>query len=331
MKISQKNGCYLMYIITPCRNAAATISETIDSIISQSSVSPIYYHVQDGLSSDGTQDILAGYQERLASDPAHYGHIVFSWVSEPDVGMYDAISKAVDKLNIQPNDFMGWLNADDLLCPNTISTIHEIERNLPNIDWVGGVRFVMDMNRKILFQGRKFSRYPRDLLLNGLCDGLHWHFLQQEGTFWRKRIWNAAGGLNTQLRFAGDWDLWRRMACYGEYTQLTESTGIFRKRPGQLSAGSSYYNELDSILSKTNRRNSLYRLLRSFPFMRVKNLIRNPNGVLTLQEGRLRLYWKDIVRLCLVSLSPDISYGFVARRRKRAWLQGARSEGDEGI
>ena len=29
--------------------------------------------------------------------------------------------------------------------------------------------------------------------------------------------------------------------------------------------------------------------------------------------------------------NPDISYGFVARRRKRAWIQGARSEGDEGI
>ena len=31
------------------------------------------------------------------------------------------------------------------------------------------------------------------------------------------------------------------------------------------------------------------------------------------------------------SINPDISYGFVTRRRKRAWIQGVRSEGDEGI
>ena len=30
-------------------------------------------------------------------------------------------------------------------------------------------------------------------------------------------------------------------------------------------------------------------------------------------------------------ISPDISYRFVARRRKGAWIQGARREGDEGI
>jgi len=31
------------------------------------------------------------------------------------------------------------------------------------------------------------------------------------------------------------------------------------------------------------------------------------------------------------SFNPDISYRFVARERKRAWIQGARSDGNEGI
>ena len=30
-------------------------------------------------------------------------------------------------------------------------------------------------------------------------------------------------------------------------------------------------------------------------------------------------------------VNPDISWGFVTSRRKRAWIQGARSEGDAGI
>ena len=42
--------------------------------------------------------------------------------------------------------------------------------------------------------------------------------------------------------------------------------------------------------------------------------------------------------MCLVyvevsrpDINPDISWGFVARACKSAWIQGARSEGDEGI
>jgi len=30
-------------------------------------------------------------------------------------------------------------------------------------------------------------------------------------------------------------------------------------------------------------------------------------------------------------INPGISWGFVASQRKRAWIQGARSEGDAGI
>jgi len=38
-----------------------------------------------------------------------------------------------------------------------------------------------------------------------------------------------------------------------------------------------------------------------------------------------------ITRDSAVESSPDISWGFVARAYKRAWIQGARSEGDDGI
>ena len=44
------------------------------------------------------------------------------------------------------------------------------------------------------------------------------------------------------------------------------------------------------------------------------------------------LLWASCVRTFRGTLvNPDISWGFVTRERKRAWIQGARSEGDEGI
>jgi len=53
-----------------------------------------------------------------------------------------------------------------------------------------------------------------------------------------------------------------------------------------------------------------------------------------LKNSGIKLKWSDETnngREIDVRFNPDISYGFVARRRKRAWIQGARSEGDEGI
>jgi hypothetical protein len=292
-----------MYIITPCRNAVDTIAETIESVVNQSFVAPFHYHVQDGLSSDGTQAILAEYQERIASDQVRYGHIFFSWTSESDTGMYDAIAKAVDRLDIPPDTFMGWINADDLLCPDAIRAIQEIGRNLPDVDWVGGASFsVMGVDGKVLAQSRKYSLYPQELLLHGLCDGLHWKHLQQEGTFWRKKIWDAASGLNTRLRLAGDWDLWRRMARHAEYVQLPKPTGIFRERPGQLSAGSGYSDELDSVLSREERRKSLRRLLPGFSSMRVGHLKYDQDGNLVRQEDLLRCSWKERIQLGLAVL-----------------------------
>ncbi|MDR0467099.1 MAG: glycosyl transferase family 2 [Deltaproteobacteria bacterium] len=290
-----------MHLVTPCRNAAGTISETIESVIAQAALSPIRYHVQDGLTTDGVQSILADYQERIRSDRARYGHVLFSWASEADTGMYDAIARAVDGMDVPPDSFMGWINADDLLCPGAVRAVQEIERNLPDVAWIGGPALVMDMDGKVRARGRLASQYPQALLAHGLCDGLHWKFLQQEGMFWRKRLWDAAGGLDPRFRLAGDWDLWRRMARHAEYAQLPTPTGIFRKRQGQLSAGHGYDEELDSILPKEKRRSALRRLLPDLPRMRTVNLKRNHDGALTRHMEPLRLGWKDLVRLFLAT------------------------------
>jgi hypothetical protein len=112
----------------------------------------------------------------------------------------------------------------------------------------------------------------------------------------------AISSFFTIIRLPGDWDLWRRMAHHAEYTQLPEPTGIFRKHPGQLSAGNDYSDELDSILSREERRKSLRRLLPEFPSMLVEHLQYDQNGKLTRQKDRLRFIWKDRIQLGLATL-----------------------------
>ncbi len=85
-------------VITVTYNAAATLEDTIQSVISQT-----YHHVEyilvDGGSTDGTLGIINRYRDRIAT-----------LVSEPDKGLYDAMNKG---MRLATGDYLCFLNAGD--------------------------------------------------------------------------------------------------------------------------------------------------------------------------------------------------------------------------
>lgn len=85
-------------IITVVYNGAATIEQTILSVLNQS-YKNIEYIVIDGLSVDGTQEIVRKYQDFIAY-----------FVSEEDNGIYDAMNKGIRKAT---GDIIGIINSDD--------------------------------------------------------------------------------------------------------------------------------------------------------------------------------------------------------------------------
>ena len=113
------------FVVTPCLNAVATIDETIKSVISQSGDFWIRYHIQDGGSTDATVERLQYWEGVLSegSSDVQCRGVEFSWVSEPDEGMYDAVMKGFDSFEIAPRGLMTWINADDVLMPGALSTI----------------------------------------------------------------------------------------------------------------------------------------------------------------------------------------------------------------
>ena len=289
-----------IYIVTPCYNAAATLGRTLESIIAQQGI-VLRYHVQDAVSTDGSQDILAPFAARIADDPGRYSHIEFSWSSEPDAGLYDGISRAFSALSIPQDALMGWLNADDTLCDGALALVCAAAADLPQCDWFGGVPRVIGEAGEVLAQGRIDFAYPQQLIAAGACDGLHWRNLQQEGTFWRKRLWDKAGGIDARFRLAGDWDLWRRMAQHSAYLQLPCTLAAFHKREGQLSEGNAYLDELDSVLPRTNRRKALLRFLATLKETRV-NVPQQMGGHWGLSLSSVSLGWKDHLAMLLASV-----------------------------
>ena len=90
-------------IVCVTRNAADCIGRCVNSILSQT-YSNIELVIQDGNSTDGTQDILRSYGDKIAY-----------WKSEPDTGIYNAMNKALDKAT---GEWVYFVGADDALLPD---------------------------------------------------------------------------------------------------------------------------------------------------------------------------------------------------------------------
>jgi glycosyltransferase involved in cell wall biosynthesis len=180
----------LVTIVTPSFNQAAFIEETINSVLNQS-YDPIEYLVIDGGSTDGSVEILKRYEGRLR------------WISEPDQGQGDAINKG---FRLAKGSLLGWLNADDLLYPNAVSTIVTHFRTNPASAFVYGDALAIDR------QGHAYGRRTHvapcnfDLLLH------QGDFIVQPSAFWRAELWQKIGELDLAWRYVLDYDYWLRVA-----------------------------------------------------------------------------------------------------------------------
>ena len=233
-------------------------------MISQAGNFSIRYHVQDGGSTDGTIAKLKQWKAELfRQNPYVQCHgVEFTWSSAPDHGMYDAIIKGFDSMNVAPSEFMAWINGDDILLPDTLVTITRIAAEHPEIQWIGSHTHNIDQNGKTMTS--RPNPTPTAIIREGLCDGhyYHWYHLQQEGTFFKKSLWFRAKHVLRGYSLAGDWALWREFARHAEYFQFDKPLGAFRKRNGQLSIArrDEYNAEIEATLPMKQRDEAFQRL-----------------------------------------------------------------------
>lgn len=246
----------IVLIVTPTRNIEKHLDRTINSVVSQLGNFRIYYHIQDSRSSDSTISKVKEWEDRIknSQDNLVRSNIYFSWESEEDSGMYDAINKGFNYL-LEKNALsdpgeiiMTWINGDDILPSGSLKTITSFFKET-DFTWATGVPSLIREDDCIIDLRDSPCCFSRLFLERGLHDGRSFHFVQQEGTFWRKTLWQSAGPLNHDLKLAGDWDLWRRFAKHAELVTLRATLGFHRRHSNQLSnAIESYYQEVDKIL-----------------------------------------------------------------------------------
>lgn len=94
-------------VLTPSYQYARFLPDALDSVSKQRGVS-VEHIVQDGGSTDGTLEVLSAAGARV------------SWKSEPDEGIGDALNRALQRAT---GRWIGWLNADEFLMPDALSSL----------------------------------------------------------------------------------------------------------------------------------------------------------------------------------------------------------------
>lgn len=203
-------------IITVCFNAAATIEQTIQSVLNQS-YSDVEYIVIDGGSKDETVSILEKYKDRLF------------YISEKDKGIYDAMNKGVKRAT---GEVIGIIGADDFY-PNA-SVLEEVAAAFKanNTDSLyGDVRFVDPNDTEKIVRFWKDKPYNKQNWLKGWMPP-HIAF------YLKKSAYDSFGIYQTDFTCAGDYELMLRMLYKNNLTSQYLPKVLMTMRVGGTSSAS---------------------------------------------------------------------------------------------
>lgn len=197
-------------IVTPSFQQARYLPDTLRSV-TQQTCADCEYIVQDGVSTDGSVEIIRNAASRslvsVTDNTRTPKARVFEWESVKDGGQSDAILRGFTKTSGKPADLMAWINSDDFYMPGALAFVAEYFSRHPEVDVIYGHRVLVDEESREI--GRWFlPKHDNEILkLND--------FVPQETLFWRRRIWDKVGGLDKSFQFAMDWDLLLRFQAAG--------------------------------------------------------------------------------------------------------------------
>lgn len=204
----------LISVVTPSFNQARYLEACIVSVLSQS-YPEVEYIVMDGGSGDGSVGIIRRHAGRIAH-----------WRTGPDDGQYAAVEAG---FSMASGDILTWLNADDMFHPDAFAVAAAVFTAHPEIRWLTGRgnTFAADGCQDSILE--VLIPFSRRRFLEG---GWGAPCLQQEGTFWRRDLWEESGArMARDLDLAGDLELWIRFFRHAPVHVVDALLAGYRRQP----------------------------------------------------------------------------------------------------
>lgn len=182
-------------VITAVFNRVDTIDHVLASIQAQT-WTQIEHIVIDGVSTDGTLQVLETNRDRLAV-----------LVSEPDSGIYDALNKG---LSLASGDIVGLMHSDDFYADERV--LERVAETFadPAVDAVyGDLDYVAKDNPSRIIRRWRSGAYSRNKLA--------WGWMPPHPTLYlRRRVIDEWGVFDTRFRIAADYDAMLRYLAQGK-------------------------------------------------------------------------------------------------------------------
>ena len=181
-------------VITCTYNSQATVADTVESALAQD-YPDVEYIVVDGHSTDHTVDILKGYGKRIDRI-----------LSEPDMGIYDALNKGIA---MATGDVVGLLHSDDVYASEEVLGMVAAAFAEAQTDAVyGDLLYVSYHNTDNIIRYWKAGSYSQYKLREGWMP-------PHPTLFIRREMYEQHGFFNTDFSIAADYELMMRFL--GQY------------------------------------------------------------------------------------------------------------------
>jgi glycosyltransferase involved in cell wall biosynthesis len=203
-------------VVTVVFNNRDTVESAIRSVLGQRHPD-VEYIVVDGLSTDGTMDIVSHYRNSLAQ-----------CVSEKDKGIYDAMNKGI---GLATGDVIGFLNSDDAYVdPGVLGRVAHAMQSGGLDALFGDVEFFRPEN-----PSKAVRRYRSGNFHHGK---IAWGWMPAHpALFVRRQVFERFGEFRTDFRIAGDFEFIARAFHGGRLSYAHLPEVLVRMRTGGVSTG----------------------------------------------------------------------------------------------
>ncbi|MGB0678759.1 MAG: glycosyltransferase family 2 protein [Polyangiales bacterium] len=209
-------------IVVPSFNQVRYLERCLISILQQN-YPKLELIVMDGGSTDGSRACIESLAPRL-----HY------WQSQQDGGQSAAINEGFRHAS---GEILAYLNSDDVYLPT--APIHWAAHRFstqPHIDIVQGHAYLIDADDTVF--GFSAARPWRMLDFKLGIFGI-----PQCATFWRRRVYDAVGGFNEQVRTCMDGEFYLRTAQQGAIFSVVDQVFSGFRIHNQSITGSGRYRQ----------------------------------------------------------------------------------------